>query len=68
MGYLTNLEYDATSRRAYANFVLQGVGLSSPLLAAKRQLLFGDDAIIKQLQSKLKEGDWRELSIAHKRS
>jgi putative transposase len=67
MDYLANLAHDAIVQRAYAKFVLQLVGLSSPLLAAKRQLLFGDDAIIKQLQSILKEGDLRELSIAHKR-
>jgi len=57
----------ATARHAYAKFVLQGRGLSSPLLAVKHQLLLGDVAFIKQHQATLKEGDLRELSIAHKR-
>nr|WP_314861382.1 hypothetical protein [uncultured Undibacterium sp.] len=47
--------------------MLQGRGLPSPLLVTKHQLLLGDDAFIKQLQATLKEGDLRELSIAHKR-
>ena len=57
----------AAARRAYKKFVLQGRGLPSPLLATKHQLLLGDDAFIKQHQATLKEGDLRELSIAHKR-
>ena len=57
----------AAARRAYQKFVLQGRGLPSPLLATKHQLLLGDEAFVKQHQATLKEGDLRELSIAHKR-
>jgi hypothetical protein len=56
------------ARRAFRKFVLQGVGLASPLLATKHQLLLGDDDFIKQHQATMQEGDMRELSIAHKRS
>jgi putative transposase len=57
----------ATARRAYTKFVLQGRALSSPLLAVKHPGLLGDDAFVKQHHATLKEGDLRELSIAHKR-
>lgn len=57
----------AAARRAYQQFVMQGRGLPSPLLATKHQLLLGDDAFVKQHQATLQEGDLRELSIAHKR-
>ena len=55
-------------RRVRIKFVLQGGGLSSLLPAAKRQLLFGDDAIIQQLQSILKEGDLRAFACLKYRS
>ncbi|MBI3712205.1 MAG: transposase [Burkholderiales bacterium] len=57
-----------SARRAFVKFVLQGRGLSSPLLATKHQLLLGDDAFVKQHQATLQEGDLRELSIAHRRA
>lgn len=56
------------ARRAFKKFVLQGLGLASPLLATKHQLLLGDEDFVKQHQATLQEGDLRELSIAHKRS
>jgi putative transposase len=58
----------AAARRAFKKFVLQGVGLPSPLLGTKHQLLLGDDDFVKQHQASLQEGALRELSIAHKRS
>jgi len=57
----------AVARCAYQTFVLQGCGLSSPLLATKHQLLLGDDGFVKKHQLELKDDDLRELSIAHKR-
>jgi putative transposase len=56
------------ARRAYIQFVLEGVGGVSPLLATKHQLLLGDDAFVKEHQTILRKNDLRELSIAHKRS
>ena len=58
----------AAARRAFKKFVLQDVGLDSPLLATKHQLLLGDEDFVKQHQATLQEGNLRELSIAHKRS
>ncbi|MBC3831458.1 transposase [Undibacterium amnicola] len=56
------------ARLTFKEFVLQGVGLPSPLLATKHQLLLGDEDFIKQHQATFKDGNLRELSIAHKRS
>jgi hypothetical protein len=58
----------AAARRAYIQFVLEGIGEASPLLATKHQLLLGDDAFVKEHQANLQQNDLRELSIAHKRS
>jgi REP element-mobilizing transposase RayT len=58
----------AAARRAYIQFVLEGIGEASPLLATKHQLLLGDDAFVKEHQANLHQNDLRELSIAHKRS
>lgn len=58
----------AAARRAYIQFVYEGIGEASPLLATKHQLLLGDDAFVKEHQANLQQNDLRELSIAHKRS
>ncbi|QJQ05990.1 hypothetical protein EJG51_009145 [Undibacterium piscinae] len=58
----------AAARRNFKEFVLQGVGLASPLLATKHQLLLGDDNFIKQHQATMQGSELRELSLAHKRS
>ncbi len=53
---------------AYGDFVMKGVGRSSPLLSTRHQLLLGDDGFIKRHQDNLKKDKLRELSKAHKRS
>jgi putative transposase len=58
----------SAARRNFKEFVLQGVGLASPLLATKHQLLLGDDNFIKQHQATIQGSELRELSLAHKRS
>lgn len=56
------------ARRAFKEFVLQGIGRPSPLLATKHQLLLGDEDFVRQHQANIQDGNLRELSIAHKRS
>jgi putative transposase len=56
------------ARRAYEAFVLAGVGLASPLLATRHQLLLGDDQFVALHQANLKDSELREVSIAHRRS
>ena len=40
----------ADALTAYRQFVLDGIGVSSPLLGAKNQLLLGDDSFIERFQ------------------
>jgi putative transposase len=56
------------ARLAYESFVLQGIGLSSPLEATKHQLLLGDEQFIERHQGDAKSRDLREMSMAHRRS
>jgi putative transposase len=56
------------ARNAFKQFVLEGLGLASPLLATRHQLLLGDDDFVKQYQIEMKQSDLREVSIAHRRS
>ncbi|MFZ6642196.1 REP-associated tyrosine transposase [Undibacterium sp. TC4M20W] len=56
------------ARVAYAKFVLEGVGLPSPLLATRHQLLLGDDEFVEKYQHQLRPEDLREVSLAHRRS
>lgn len=58
----------ANARRAYAEFVWQGKGLPSPLLATRHQLLLGDEQFVEQHQQSLKSEELREVSIAHRRA
>ena len=53
---------------AFQRFVLQGVGLASPLLETRNQLLLGDDEFIAQHQSEANKKELRNLSIAHRRA
>lgn len=54
--------------KAYRAFVMEGIGLSSPLLTTRHQLFLGDDDFIEQHQENLKKDKLQELSKAHKRS
>ncbi|MFZ6758612.1 hypothetical protein ACO0K9_15520 [Undibacterium sp. Ji50W] len=56
------------ARLAYARFVLEGIGLASPLLATRHQLLLGDDAFVEKYQHQLRPEDLRDVSIAHRRA
>ena len=56
------------ARRAYAKFVMQGKGLSSPLMATKHQLLLGDTQFVQQHQALHTQEALREVSIAHRRA
>lgn len=56
------------ARVAYAKFVLDGVGLASPLLATRYQLLLGDDEFVEKYQHQLRPEDLRDVSIAHRRA
>ncbi|MFZ6778044.1 transposase [Undibacterium sp. Ji83W] len=56
------------ARVAYAKFVLDGVGLASPLLATRHQLLLGDDEFVEKYQHQLRPEDLRDVSIAHRRA
>ncbi len=58
----------ANARRAWTQFVMQGRGLPSPLLATRHQLLLGDDDFVKRLHADFNGEQLRELSLAHKRS
>lgn len=57
----------SNARNAFKKFVFQGLGLPSPLLATRHQLLLGDDDFVKQQQTTIKQSDLREVSIAHRR-
>ncbi|MBL4608137.1 MAG: transposase [Pseudomonadales bacterium] len=54
--------------KAYQRFVLEGRGLSSPLVETKHQLLLGDEAFIAQHQDEVESERLREFSKAHRRS
>ncbi|WP_422980589.1 hypothetical protein [Undibacterium sp. Ji49W] len=56
------------ARLAYARFVLDGVGLTSPLLATRHQLLLGDDEFVEKHQPQLGPEDLRDVPIAHRRA
>lgn len=56
------------AREAFRQFVAEGHGLASPLMATRHQLLLGDDDFVKQHQTEMKQSDLREVSIAHRRS
>jgi len=56
------------ARRAFQRFVMHGVGLKSPLLETRHQLLLGDENFIAQHQSEMKNEELREMSIAHRRT
>ncbi|WP_222619412.1 REP-associated tyrosine transposase [Undibacterium hunanense] len=56
------------ARLAYARFVLDGVGLASPLLATRHQLLLGDDEFVEKYQHQLRPEDLQDVSIAHRRA
>lgn len=47
------------ARAAYARFVLDGVGLPSPLLATRHQLLLGDEQFVEKYQHQLHPEDLR---------
>jgi REP-associated tyrosine transposase len=53
--------------RAYARFVMEGKGLSSPLEQTRHQLLLGDDNFIEQYKQNKKPEALREISKAHRR-
>lgn len=53
---------------SFRRFVLEGVGLSSPLVQTRHQLFLGDDAFIKGHQQKIKPEKLREVSKAQRRS
>lgn len=42
------------ARDAYAKFVLDGVGLASPLHATRHQLLLGDDQFVEKYQHQIR--------------
>jgi len=53
---------------SYRRFVLEGVGLPSPLIQTRHQLLFGDETFVVRYQSDRKPEELREISNAQRRS
>ena len=52
----------------YRRFVMEGMGLPSPLAQTRYQLLLGDDAFVVRSQQDKKLGELREVSKVHRRS
>jgi REP element-mobilizing transposase RayT len=53
---------------SYRRFVMEGVGLPSPLAQTRHQLLLGDDAFVVRHQQDKKPDELREVSKAQRRS
>ena len=56
------------ARKAYQRFVMEGRGVTSPLLATRHQLILGDDSFVARHHADKLPEQLRELSLAHKRS
>ena len=53
---------------SYRRFVMEGMGLSSPLAQTRHQLLLGDDAFVVRYRQDKKPEELREVPKAHRRS
>ena len=56
------------ARRKYHEFIMQGLGLPSPLKETRHQLILGDEAFVEQFRNTKSVDQLRETSMAQKRS
>jgi REP element-mobilizing transposase RayT len=56
------------ARRAFLQFVMDGVGRPSPLEHVQHQILLGDSAFVAKIHDVKPSDDLREVSKAHRRS
>ena len=54
--------------RAYSQFVMEGVGLASPLIGAKHQLILGDDEFVERYRSLACDAPLCNVSRVQRRS
>lgn len=61
-------ECRSQARDSFQLFVLEGLGLNSPLLATQHQLLLGDENFIEKHQSGNNHEKLRNVSLTHRRT
>ena len=61
-------KYRKPAVKRYQQFVLEGIGLLSPLHDVRHQLLLGDESFVEEYRGAAKCEELREVSKAHRRS